>query len=175
MDAKRYLFSFFRIDQKHHEIILSWLKKKHVQEYFHGQGLQNTLKDLDKHIHSSSGFHEHWIAYKEEVPFGYLMTSEVASDEERFSKWREGEKAITLDLLIGNENFLGRGLSCPMIQEFLLDKFPSVDEVFIDPEVENSKAIHVYEKAGFKKLEQFIAPWHPVPHWLMKCNLNGKA
>jgi len=175
MDAKRYLFSFLGLIKSTMRSFYLGLRKNMFKSIFHGQGLQNTLKDLDKHIHSSSGFHEHWIAYKEEVPFGYLMTSEVASDEERFSKWREGEKAITLDLLIGNENFLGRGLSCPMIQEFLLDKFPSVDEVFIDPEVENSKAIHVYEKAGFKKLEQFIAPWHPVPHWLMKCNLNGKA
>ena len=60
-----------------------------------------------------------------------------------------------------------------MIQEFLLDKFSHVTEVFIDPEAANSKAIHVYKKAGFKKLEQFIAEWHPVPHWLMYLKMNN--
>ena len=60
-----------------------------------------------------------------------------------------------------------------MIREFLQDKFSNVTEVFIDPELENSKAIHIYEKVGFKKLEQFIAPWHLVPHWLMHLEIKN--
>lgn len=75
---------------------------------------------------------------------------------------------FTLDLLIGEEAFLDKGLSTLMVQAFLSNHFPEIQEVFIDPEVANKRAIHVYEKLAFKKLETFIAPWNPVPHYLMK-------
>ncbi len=67
---------------------------------------------------------------------------------------------------------MGKGLSSSMIQAFLLDKFLQVTEVFIDPEVNNPRATHVYEKAGFKKLEQFTPPWYPVPHWMMRLKMK---
>ena len=78
---------------------------------------------------------------------------------------------ITLDLLIGPEEYLGKGLSASMINQFLSDHYHNTDTVFIDPECTNTKAIHVYKKAGFEKLDQFIASWHPVPHWLMRLKL----
>jgi len=71
-------------------------------------------------------------------------------------------------LLIGDETYLGKGLSTPMIWEFLEEVHPDKDLVFIDPEEVNKKAIHVYAKAGFEKIDDFIASWHPVPHILMR-------
>lgn len=168
---------FYLIEKKHYETVFSWLHKKHVNEWFHGQGLQNTLRDLKKHVSSDQSRNQHWIASLDDVPFGYLITSNIdfhkSDSKNRFAKWRkETGEAVTLDLLIGEESFLGKGLSKRMIQEFLLDKFFHVAEVFIDPEATNAKAIHVYEKAGFQKLEQFIAEWHPVPHWLMSMKME---
>jgi RimJ/RimL family protein N-acetyltransferase len=40
--------------------------------------------------------------------------------------------------------------------------------VLIDPEISNERAVHVYKKAGFEIIGEFIAPWHPVPHYKMK-------
>ena len=79
---------------------------------------------------------------------------------------------IVLDVLIGEEKFLGKGLSHRMILEFLRDKFPHVSKVLIDPEASNTKAIHVYEKAGFKKVEQFIPDYNPTPHWMMHLKMG---
>ena len=64
-----------------------------------------------------------------------------------------------------------RGLGLDMINCFLEKNFYKADIVFIDPEKSNKKAIHVYEKAGFKKIDEFIASWHLVPHILMKLEL----
>ena len=43
----------------------------------------------------------------------------------------------------------------------------------IDPEATNTRAIHVYEKIGFKITGEFIASWHPVPHYQMELNMEG--
>ena len=72
------------------------------------------------------------------------MTSLVAgpyNSKDGYNKWfKEGKKTITLDRLIGEESFLGKGLSSQMIQEFLHDKFSHVSTVLIDPESTNFKA-----------------------------------
>ena len=41
-------------------------------------------------------------------------------------------------------------------------------KVLIDPEATNKRAIHVYQKVGFKIIGEFIASWHPVPHYQME-------
>jgi len=74
----------------------------------------------------------------------------------------------TLDLLIGEEKFLGKGLATPLITEFIEKKLNNSDIIFIDPEKTNSKAIYVYKKSGFEEIDEFIASWNPVPHVLMR-------
>ena len=55
-----------------------------------------------------------------------------------------------------------------MIREFLTSQFPNVKKVLIDPEATNARAIYVYQKVGFKIIGEFIANWHPVPHYQME-------
>ena len=66
-----------------------------------------------------------------------------------------------------------------MIRAFILDKFSDYDYFLIDPEKDNTKAIHVYEKAGFDYLGEFSPSYNPVPHVMMRlkvCDLkNGKS
>jgi RimJ/RimL family protein N-acetyltransferase len=59
-----------------------------------------------------------------------------------------------------------------MIQSFLITHFSDVKDVLISPEATNTRAIHVYEKAGFKKVGDFIASWHPVPHHMMHLSMS---
>ena len=59
-----------------------------------------------------------------------------------------------------------------MITEFLKSHFANVSDVLIDPEVKNSRAIHVYQKIGFRIVDTFIAPWHPVSHYLNALTLQ---
>lgn len=173
--------SFFPVKEEHREIIFDWFKKEHVKEFYYGQGLENTLRNLDlfiKGINNNGEYSfEHRIAYIGNIPFGFLMTSLVEgpyNPDDPIDKWyEEGKETITLDLLIGSEEFLGKGLGHRMIREFLLDKFPHASKVLIDPETSNTKAIHVYEKAGFKKVEQFVPEYDPIPHWMMHLEMKN--
>jgi len=163
--------TFAHITSEQKQLLLNWLAQDHIQEWLHGDGLQNTRNDLEKFFKGPS-LHEHWIAYSHGIPFAYLMTSEIAEDESDFFERQEEGKAITLDLFICDRQFMGKGLAVPMIQEFLTQKFSHAVEVFIDPEATNARAIHVYEKAGFKIVGQFIATWHPVPHYKMRLSMK---
>jgi predicted GNAT family acetyltransferase len=136
-------------------LIHGWLKQDHINEWMHGVGLQNTLNGLDKFFRGESNT-TYWVGYHKGSPFAFLITSP------------EGSDATTLDLFICDLNYLGKGLAVPMIREFLTSRFPNVKKVLIDPEATNERAIHVYQKAGFKIIGEFIASWHPVPHYQME-------
>jgi RimJ/RimL family protein N-acetyltransferase len=158
-------FSFKPVDEKLQQLIHEWIAQEHIHEWLHGEGLKNTIEDLGLFIHKETSWATHWVAYNNNIPFTYLITSEVPTSAEH------PLKAITLDLFIGNLDYIGKGLSVPMIHEFLINQFPPIDEVHIDPEKRNTRAVHVYKKAGFKIIGEFIAPWHPVPHYKMRLNM----
>jgi hypothetical protein len=151
----KHQFTFKPATKDQKALIYTWLAQDHIKEWLHGQGLKNLLENLDRFFKGTSDSC-HWIAYDKEIPFAYLLTSP------------EGNDAITLDLFICDLNYLGKGLAVPMIKEFLLTQFSNKKEVLIDPEATNTRAIHVYEKVGFKIIGEFIASWHPVPHYQMR-------
>lgn len=68
---------------------------------------------------------------------------------------------ISLDFGIGSKELLGKGLAAPTLMaftKFYQDEIdPKADTFFIDPDESNPRATHVYEKAGFQKVAEFVS------------------
>jgi len=149
-------------------IILEWLEQDYIQEWLFGEGLENTIRDLENSLAGESSYFQHWLALENKTPVAYLMTSSISKHSDDMRVWSQTKgRVITLDIFIGNRDYLGKGFAHLVIQEFLHDRFPEIDEVLIDPEVSNKKAVHVYQKAGFKVLGTHIPDWNPKPHYMM--------
>lgn len=163
-------FTFKPVDAARRGLVHRWLSQPHVAKWFYGQGLQNTIDHLDDFLNGRpSG--QYWLGFDQDRPFAFLITSRVAKPQDELTKWCHAEgEAITLDFLIGETDYLGKGLSHVVIKEFLLSQFPHVSEVLIDPEVENSHAIHIYKKVGFNIEGEFIPSHSPKPHYMMRLN-----
>jgi len=159
MKTKKTHFIFKHAIVEDKNRIINWLSQPHIRKWLHSAGLQNLLNTLDRFFENNSES-THWIAYSHKTPFAYLLTTP------------EGPDAISLDLFICDTDFIGKGLSVPLIQTFLLDHFPHIKEISIDPETSNTRAVHVYQKAGFQIIGEFIASWHPVPHYKMKLDMK---
>lgn len=166
------LFNFKPVDGAHRALVHSWLIQPHVAKWFYGQGLQNTLNHLDEFLQGPSQSH-YWLACDNDHPFAFFITSTVSKPNDELTRWcSEDGLAITLDMLIGDTSYLEKGLSPILIRKFLLSQFPEVAEVLIDPEVTNSRAVHVYQKVGFNILEEFIPSHSPNPHFMMRLNMK---
>ena len=179
-ENKVYEMHFEKVTDAHKKIILNWFSKDHVKEFFYGDGLKNTFLNLDLFCqginnNGSYTFH-HWIAFNNGVPFAFIMTSPVDGpydENDDYNKWYvDGTKTLTLDLLIGEKDFLGKGIAHLMIQQFILDQYADADYFIIDPEAANTKAIHVYEKAGFKKVGELCPAFNPKPHIMMRLKVD---
>ena len=172
-------FNFKPAIEPQRALIHAWLQQDYVSQWIHGQGLQNTLNGLERFFqYQAAGrdlgreceITQHWIGYEGDTPFVYLLTSNIFENEEsEYVKYRQSDgPAITVDIFMGDAHYLGKGLASQVIREFLSAQFSDVVEVFIDPEQSNVRAIHVYQKTGFRIVGEFLAPWHPVPHYLMR-------
>ncbi len=159
-DISKSVFHFARVEASQRVLLHQWFEQKHIKEWMHGTGLQSTLNGLEKFFRGESDT-TYWIGFDNDIPFSFLITSP------------EGKEAITLDLFICNINYLGKGLAVPMIKAFLTHHFSHVKRILIDPEATNTRAIHVYQKVGFKIIGEFIASWHPVPHYQMELHMKN--
>lgn len=165
-------FQFKSVDVTHRELVHKWLLQPHAAQWFYGEGLQNTFNHLDEFLQGNSQSH-YWLGFDKNHPFAFFITSSVLKPHDELTHWcsLEGD-AMTLDMLIGDNEYLGKGLSHLLIKEFLMSQFPKVKEVLIDPEATNSRAIHVYQKVGFKILGEFIPSYSPHPHLMMRLNMD---
>ncbi len=152
-------FTFKPIQRSDENMILSWLRQDYIQRWIHGKGLQSTLNGIANYFQGATTT-IYWIGSHNATPFAFLITSPEKDD------------AITLDVFICEPNYLGKGLAVPMIHTFLTNQFPHIKRVLIDPEASNARAVHVYKKAGFKIIGEFIATWHPVPHYQMELEIK---
>ena len=104
--------TFSALTKIYKSVVLTWFDKPHVQTFYYGDGLKNTLNNLDLYLQgiNNNGQYsfDHWIAFIEGKPFGFLMTSPVDENHDFFIK---DERGCTLDLLIGDEAYLGKGLA----------------------------------------------------------------
>lgn len=176
MKKTRAQFSFRQVKQTDHQRIIDWLHLPHVNAFYYGEGLQNSLNNLalsvkGQHHNGRYAFY-HWLALYDDMPIGFLMTSPVEGPHDpndNYNKWyKPGDKMITLDVLIGEIDFVGKGLAAPMITSFITTHYSDMTKILIDPAQNNPKAVHVYEKAGFQKVDSFLPDFDPnTPHWMM--------
>lgn len=104
------------------------------------------------------------------------MTSPIEGPYEEsddYNKWYvESAMTLTLDVLIGERDFLGKGIAHRMIKQFILSQYAQADYFLIDPESANTRAMHVYEKVGFKKVEEFHPGFNPKLHSMMRLSVD---
>lgn len=159
------------------QLIYNWFEKPHVKEFFDDPETGRSVPDLQNYLLGKEHFWTPWLAYHRDIPFAYLMTALVKKHESGlWSKWRaEHGKTYSLDMLIGDEAYVGKGMSHLLIKKFIAAKFKHAAAFLIDPELRNVRAIHVYEKAGFVIVDEFRAEhgrFAGVPHIMMRLTLG---
>lgn len=161
--------SFNKATLKHKEIIFSWLNEPHIQEFWdntqaHKDDIVNFMQGRVTASSYANGEYVYWIGSIDNIPYCMIMTIEEKPEQAR-PKIKNDHLSKTgstysLDFMIGNKNYVGKGLGAKTLTEFLVffknSIDPNADTFFIDPDITNPKAKHVYENAGFKFIGDFI-------------------
>lgn len=146
--------------------VFNWLDQPFIQEFWdnsseHRDDIINFVQGRPTPSPFYDGAFNYWLGLvqdsQDKIPFCLVLTASLEKWAGQFLANRG--KIISLDFAIGNPDYLGQGLAAPTLQQFMdfyhhkID--PTIDMFFIDPDINNAKAIHVYRKAGFKLKGQY--------------------
>ncbi|MGD2131580.1 MAG: GNAT family N-acetyltransferase [Maricaulaceae bacterium] len=132
-------------------LLEAWDEKPHV---IAASGRDDGLDWADE-LAAQSEVNQYVIAEEDGRPVGVMQIIDPHLEPTHY--WGEIEPDLrALDIWIGEETDLGRGLGTEMMRLALDHCFsePRVKAALVDPLVTNTDAHRFYEKAGFKRVER---------------------
>jgi RimJ/RimL family protein N-acetyltransferase len=154
----------------HQATVFAWLDTTHMQEFWDNspEHRADILIFMDGRPVPSTyfaGIFSYWVGVIDDTPYCLIMTSEAcaATNPPDYCApyLSTTGKTFGLDFGIGNPHYLGQGLAAPTLEAFMLyfagEIEPTADTFLIDPMLDNRRAIHVYQKAGFTPVREFIS------------------
>ncbi len=113
------------------------------------------------------------------------MTSTVNPEDDLPEEWghylSNTGRTFSLDFMIGNKDYFSKGLAAPTLKAFMRfiqkNVDATVDLFMIDPAETNPRAKHVYEKAGFETVVEFVRDdgfFKDIKHFLMVKKYNRR-
>lgn len=159
-------------------LIKSWWTKPHVMEFWDNS--PEMWQNVENYFSGKKELFDYWLGFFDSLPFALLMTSELEKNlplDDPYSKWVEPEGlTITIDFMIGNENFIGKKLSYLTLNKFAnFMHEQGASAVIIDPAANNPRAVHVYQKAGFEIVDTFDrykGYFSGIKHYMMKMKFD---
>lgn len=160
---------FEKANKKHEKTIFAWLEEPHMKEFW--DNTQEHKDDILNFIYGRNqtyiyGTAQYWVGYCDDQAFCFILTDEYLKTQNDLSKAHKDHLSaightIGLDYGIGNKGYIGQGLAAPTLRSFIeffhKEIDPLADTFFIDPDPNNPRAKHVYEKAGFQTVGEYQA------------------
>lgn len=166
---------------ENYETVLKWLAEPHIIEFWdnsqeHKDDILIFMKGRIEPSPYFEGIFDYWLGFIDNEPFCLLMTSDVLPYQDLPENWiahlSKAGKTYTIDFMIGNKKYLGKGLGGETLDQFtrhIHSNDPKVDTFIIDPAFANPRAKKVYEKGGFNVVDSFYRKFNDVnlQHYLM--------
>lgn len=158
---------------EHEALIFEWLLEPHIIEFWDNS--QEHRDDIKNFIYGKkqtyfAGTTKYWIGYIKEdnaeyKPYCFILSDILDPNEEGLSDIHKKHMSkngnnVSIDFGIPNTKYLGKGLAASTLVEFMSfyknEIDPSIAVFFIDPDKNNPRAMHVYEKAGFLHVGEYM-------------------
>lgn len=146
-----------------------WLQRPHVRRWWRDR---ETYEEVVEHYLPSIEGHEptdHYLIVLDDRPIGVIQTYLVSDYPEWGSIVEMGDDVAGVDLAIGEENLVGRGLGPLVLSQFARDIVfarPGTIACVATVEEGNRRSWRAFEKAGFRHIRDVVEDG--LPHRLMR-------
>jgi aminoglycoside 6'-N-acetyltransferase len=149
--------SFTPLCEKDLPLLHRWLNTPHVSEWWslegnHHPSMEEVVRHYSPRITGKEPVDVYIIIYNDKA-IGMIQCYYLDDEPEEKAVFGIDRSSAGIDLFIGEEAYVHRGLGSNIISDFLRQvvfKKYDVECCVIDPQVQNKIAIRAYEKAGFK-------------------------
>ena len=157
-------------------LLHEWQQRPHVKRWWSDR---ETYEQVVEHYLPAIEGQEpadHFIMLLDERPIGMIETYLVSDYPEYEAVVGVGAGVAGVDLLIGEEALIGRGLGSEVINRFVEEVVfasPATVACIAGPEVPNIASIRAFEKAGFRREREFLEEGRP--HVLVRRDRQEQA
>lgn len=145
-------------------LLYKWVNNPTVVRFWYGRDKPRSMDWITKHfkpIIKGKSNSTCWIIEIGSKPIGFMYSTVDKNDDKEFTG------RVEVDILIGEDKEWEKGYGTDALKAMIKYAFQiqKAERVFIMPRISNTRAIHVYEKAGFKKegilrrFEKFEGEW----------------
>ena len=153
------LLSFVKVElDRDIDMLHGWMHEEHVIPYWN---LNFTKEKFALHLQKAlADSHQTlYLGCLDETPMSYWESYWVKGDIiEDYYEAEEGDQGI--HLLIGNPEYLGKGLALPFLRSMVKYQLLTshTKKVMAEPDIRNEKMIHLFEKCGFTPMKEIELP-----------------
>jgi RimJ/RimL family protein N-acetyltransferase len=160
MTMKAGKITFNRLKKSDLPMLHRWFNTPHVSEWWEIDGNRYpSLDEVKKHYSpriTGSERVDVYLIIHDGMPIGMVQSYKLDDEPAEKANFGLDRNCAGIDMLIGDKDYIHRGLGSGIIREFLKEivfKEYDVDRCIVDPYVKNEIAIKAYKKAGFKYLK----------------------
>jgi RimJ/RimL family protein N-acetyltransferase len=151
-----------------------WLHTPHVHEWW-GEGkpppsFDEVVEKYSPRLNAEDPT-DCYIMIVDGTPVGFIQAYMIADHPEYAAQVAVDADAAGVDLFIGEDAYVHRGLGAMILRAFLrgiVFGAMGADSCIIGPDERNAIAIRAYEKAGFRYLKTVHIPDEEAPEYLMR-------
>ncbi len=160
---------FEKASARHIDTIFGWLAAPYIQEFWdntqaHKDDILNFIGGRIQPSPYADGRYVYWIASDNGHPFAMFMTIQETPEghinDVKLMHLSKTGHSYGIEYMIGDQAYFGKGYGAKTLSEFLVffrrEFDPKADTFLIDPASDNPRAKHVYMKAGFEHVADFI-------------------
>ncbi len=162
-------------------ILHKWLNDSRVLAYYEGRDKPHDIDMVRERFLSKTDLSGvlGCLALWKGSPLGYVQVYPVLGDELTLYGYAQDNQVYGMDQFLGEPDLWNQGMGTLLVDTVVdwLFRQCKADRVVMDPRVENTRAIHVYEKCGFQKVKLLAKrELHEGKHhdcWLMEIQAKG--
>jgi aminoglycoside 6'-N-acetyltransferase len=138
-----------------------WLQREHVRRWWDEH---ESYEDVAGHyLPSIEGRRpvDLYLILLDGRPVGFIQAYLVADHPDFAARVGLGAGIAGVDLFLGEEELIGKGLGSEVLRRFVADVVftePATTACIADPDVRNTASIRAFEKAGFRRVGEFLEP-----------------
>jgi aminoglycoside 6'-N-acetyltransferase len=152
-------------------LVHEWLGREHVRRWWGDRGgLEQTVEHYGPSIDGRDPTDLYAILLDGREA-GMIQTYLVADYPDWAALIDVGEDVAGLDLFLGEDAHVGRGLGTEVIHSFVTEVVfarEATRACVADPDVENVASLRAFEKAGFTRVSEFVDPEDRRLHALVR-------
>lgn len=138
-----------------------WLQREHVRRWWDEYaGYEDVVEHYLPSIEGRRPV-DLYLILLDDRPVGFIQAYLLADHPEFAARVGLGAGVAGVDLFIGEEDLTGKGLGSEMLRVFVRDVVfaePATTVCIADPDVRNAASLRAFEKAGFRRVGEFLEP-----------------